>query len=152
MKRVASLLVLAMASTMPLFAEPPAPELTTQQVQQAKRALDTYAEIMEEAVKLQNASYRANRQAKADPSLLPEAQAAQQAFLEKDREVKASAEAYLKLTAGWCGSADRVPAKQSTLGFGADGKPQCVPYTPTYWMLLQLRSVGPVAGVAPTSR
>src|ERR1700687_5694706 len=70
---------------------------------------------MAEAVDLQNASDRANQQTKADPSKLPQAQAAQQAFQDKDKEVKTSASAYLKLTAGWCAAANPAAARQSVL-------------------------------------
>ncbi|HZD30821.1 MAG TPA: hypothetical protein VE779_04085 [Candidatus Angelobacter sp.] len=147
MKRIAWYLSLAIATASAILAQSPEPGLTPQQVQQAKKALDTYAEVMGQAVGLQNASYRANRQAKADPALLPRAQEAQQAFLEKDREVKASAAAYLKLTAGWCAAANHEGAQQPSLGFQSDGSPRCVPSTPDYWMLLQLRSVAPAPGV-----
>ena len=149
MKRAVLYMILTGVLALSVLAEPPVSGLTPQQVQEAKRALDAYAGIMAQAVELQNASYRANRQAKTDPSYLPQAQAAQQAFLEKDKEVKASAEAYLKLTSGWCATVNRGEAHQAVLGFNSDGKPQCVPHTPDYWMLLQLRSVGPADGAAP---
>lgn len=90
MKSLILFVILALAMASALFAQPPAGGLTPQQVQQAKAALDAYAVILAHAVELQNASYRANQQARVDPSKLPQAQAAQQAFLDKDKEVKTS--------------------------------------------------------------
>lgn len=149
MKSLVLSVILAIALAAPMLAQPLASGLTPQQIQQAKQALDAYAATMAQAVDMQNASYAANQHAKVDPSALPQAQAAQQAFLEKDREVKASAAAYLKLTAGWCAIADPSAPARSVLGFGPDGTPKCVPYTPDYWMMLQLRSVAPRAGTEP---
>ena len=148
MKSPVLFVILALALASAMLAQSPASRLTPQQLQQAKAALDAYAATMTQAVELQNASYRANQQAKADPSKLPQAQAAQQAFLDKDKEVKASASAYLKLTAGWCAVANPAAPHQSVLGFGADGNPKCVQHAPDYWMMLQLRSTAPPPGAA----
>jgi hypothetical protein len=150
MKSVVLNVTLAIVLASAMLAQSQASGLTPPQVQQAKAALDAYAVIMAQAVDLQNASYRANRQAKADPSKLPQAQAAQQAFLEKDKEVKASASAYLKLTAGWCAAANSAAPRQSVLGFGPDGNPKCVRHAPDYWMLLQLRPTAPPTGAVPS--
>lgn len=149
MKSLVLLVFPAFVLAAAMLAQSPASGLTPQQVQQAKAALDAYATTLAQAVELQNASYRANQQARADPSKLPQAQAAQQAFLDKDKEVKASAAAYLKLTAGWCAIADPAAPRQSVLGFGPDGNPKCVRHTPDYWMMLQLRSTAPPVGSVP---
>jgi hypothetical protein len=147
MKALVLLLTLAIVLASATFSQPHASGLTPQQVRQAKAALEAYAVTMAQAVDLQNASYRANQQAKADPSKLPQAQAAQQAFLEKDKQVKASASAYLKLTAGWCAVADPAAPRQSVLGFGPDGNPKCMRHAPDYWMMLQLRPTAPAEAV-----
>ena len=100
MKSLVLFVILALALTSAMLAQQPAPGLTPQQLQQAKAALDAYAVTMAQAVDLQNASYRANKEAKADPAKLPQAQAAQQAFLDKDKEVKACSFG-LSETHGW---------------------------------------------------
>lgn len=149
MKSLVLLVTLAIVLPSASIAEPPASGLTPQQVQQAKAALDAYAVLISQAVDLQNASYRANQQAKVDPAKLPEAQAAEQAFVDKDKEVKAAASAYLKLTSGWCAVADPAAPRHWVLGFGPDGNPKCVRHAPDYWLLLQLRPTAPPAETVP---
>ena len=149
MKSLVLLVTLATVLAPGMLAEPRASELTPQQIQQAKAALDAYAVLISQAVDLQNASYRANQEAKVEPAKLSQAQAAQQAFVDKDKEVKAAASAYLKLTAGWCAIADSTAPPRSVLGFDSDGHPRCVRHTPDYWMLLQLRSIAPPARAMP---